>query len=73
VDYNKSEHIPFPVLTDELLNALDSHYPQRHPDLSLSDREVWFRAGQRSVVDYLIEQQQRQRDNMLTNVLEHQI
>ena len=62
-----------PVITDELIFALDQTFPNRHPDLSLSDREIWYKAGQRFVVDYLIEQQQRQRDNMLTNVLEHQI
>ena len=49
-----------PVITDELIQALDSVFPNRHPDLSLSDREVWYRAGQRYVVDYLIEQQLRQ-------------
>jgi hypothetical protein len=33
---------------------------------------VWYRAGQRSVVDYLIEQQLRQKETMLTNrVLEN--
>ena len=46
-----------PVITDELIFALDQIFPNRHPDLSLSDREVWYRAGQRFVVDYLIEQQ----------------
>jgi len=40
--------------------------------LSLTDREVWYRAGQRSLVDYLIEQQARQKDTMLTeSVLEN--
>jgi hypothetical protein len=74
VNYNKPEPLPFPVLSDELINALDSHFPQRHPDLSLSDREVWFRAGKRAVVDYLIEQQARQKETMLTdNILENQI
>jgi len=39
--------------------------------LSLSDREIWYKAGQRYVVDYLIEQQARQKDTMLTeSVLE---
>ena len=56
-----------PLITDDLIQALDSLYPQRHPDLSLSDREIWYRAGQRSVVDYLIEQQKRQRETMLNN------
>ena len=56
-----------PVITDDLILGLDNLYPQRHPDLSLSDREIWYRAGQRSVVDYLIEQQKRQRETMLNN------
>ena len=61
-----------PVITDELIFALDQIFPNRHPDLSLSDREIWFKAGQRSLVDYLIEQQKRQKDTMLTeSVLEN--
>jgi len=55
-----------PVITDELINSLDSVFPNRHPELSLSDREIWYRAGQRYVVDYLIEQQLRQKETMLT-------
>tara|TARA_B100001094_G_scaffold39584_3_gene34104 strand:+ start:464 stop:655 length:192 start_codon:yes stop_codon:yes gene_type:complete len=54
-----------PPITDELIEALDVAYPNRHPDLSLSDREIWYRSGQRSVVDYFIEQQKRQRETML--------
>ena len=72
MNYNNPEPLPFPVLSDELINALDSHFPQRHPALSLSDREVWFKAGQRAIVDYLIEQQARQKETMLTdNILEN--
>ena len=36
-----------PVITDELIIALDKIIPNRHPDLSLSDREIWYSAGQR--------------------------
>ena len=72
MNYKNPEPLPFPVLSDELINALDSHFPQRHPDLSLSNREVWYKAGQRAVVDYLIEQQARQKETMLTdNILEN--
>ena len=61
-----------PVITDELINSLSSVFPDRHPELSLSDREIWYRAGQRYVVDYLIEQQLRQKETMLTeSVLEN--
>lgn len=55
-----------PVITDELIFALDQIFPNRHPDLSLSDREVWYKAGQRFVVDWLVEQQKRQKETMLT-------
>ena len=58
-----------PVITDELIFALDKIFPHRHPDLSLTDREVWYRAGQRCVVDFLIEQQKRQQETMLTNTV----
>lgn len=54
-----------PVITDDLIQGLDNLYPQRHPDLSLSDREIWYKAGQRFVVDYLIEQQKRQQEAMI--------
>ena len=58
-----------PLITDDLIQALDNLYPQRHPDLSLSDREIWYKAGQRFVVDYLIEQQKRQQETMLDQKL----
>ena len=66
------ENRHLPPITDELINGLDSVFPQRHPDLSLSDREIWYKAGQRYVVDFLIEQQLRQKETMLTErVLEN--
>tara|TARA_R100001440_G_scaffold66793_5_gene87916 strand:- start:1216 stop:1410 length:195 start_codon:yes stop_codon:yes gene_type:complete len=61
--------VPLPVITDELIQALDQVFPNRCPDLSLSDREVWYRSGQRYVVDYLIEQQLRQKETMLTETI----
>jgi|TARA_R100001480_G_scaffold101615_2_gene105166 hypothetical protein len=56
-----------PVITDEMINALSVVFPSKPPELSDTDREVWFKAGQRSVVDYLVEQQRRQKETMLTN------
>ena len=61
-----------PTITDELIEGLSLAFPQRHPDLSMSDRQIWYEAGKRFVVDYLIEQQKRQREAMLTSsVLEN--
>ena len=58
--------VKLPPITDDLIQGLDEVFPNRHPDLSFSDKEVWYRAGQRFVVDWLIEQQKRQRETMLT-------
>ena len=58
-----------PPITDELIEGLSLAFPQRHPDLSMSDRQIWYEAGKRFVVDYLIEQQKRQKETMLTTSL----
>ena len=42
-----------PYLNDELLDALDTIYPSKPPDLLDEDRQIWYKAGQRSVVDFL--------------------
>ena len=66
------ENRNLPPITDELINGLDSVFPQRHPDLSCSEKEMWYKAGQRYVVEFLIEQQLRQKETMLTErVLEN--
>lgn len=38
---------------ESLVDYLDKIYPDRCPELNLSDREIWYRSGQRSVVCYL--------------------
>lgn len=43
-----------PVLSVDLIKELDKEYPDRWPRLSESEREIWFKAGQRSVVDKLL-------------------
>ncbi len=58
-----------PPITDELIEGLSRAFPQRHPDLSMSDKQIWYEAGKRFVVDYLIEQQKRQKETMLTTSL----
>lgn len=42
-----------PTYAIDLIEELDKSYPNKHPNLSDSEREVWFKAGQRSVVDTL--------------------
>lgn len=43
-----------PIFSVDLIDELDKEYPNRWPSLNESDREIWFKAGQRSVVDKLI-------------------
>ena len=45
------EEIQLPYTVDELIKVLDKIYPDRSPSLKDNEREVWFKAGQRSVVN----------------------
>ena len=42
-----------PSIDDRLVTELAKKFPDQAPSLDLSDKEVWFRAGQVSVVRYL--------------------
>ena len=55
-----SAGVDLPPITDELVAALDKRYPDHWPDLKLTDREIWYQAGQRSVVNMLLSQHSRQ-------------
>ena len=44
-----------PVLATELIAELDQTFPDRCPTMANSDREVWFNAGRRSVVNFLLD------------------
>tara|TARA_R100000458_G_scaffold12539_1_gene10348 strand:- start:48 stop:248 length:201 start_codon:yes stop_codon:yes gene_type:complete len=44
-----------PQTVGELVDLLDQLYPSRCPDLHDTDREIWYRTGQRSVVEKCIQ------------------
>ena len=54
-----------PTIPNALLKALDEMFPDQSPRLDDTDRMVWFRAGQRAVVDFLVEQHKRQNETIL--------
>jgi hypothetical protein len=56
---------PFPNVPPSLVQALDERFPDKCAQLSDTERQVFFKAGQRHVVDFLIEQMRRQQDNIL--------
>lgn len=45
--------VSLPPISAQLLSALAQQFPDRSPDLQWSEKEVWFRSGQASVVRFL--------------------
>jgi hypothetical protein len=43
----------FPHVSIELLEALDRLFPERCPDPSWADRDIWRKTGNREVVRFL--------------------
>ena len=56
-----------PNLSRSLIKILGELYPKRFPDLSWSDREIWFKAGQRNVVDFLQEEYDEQNETIISS------
>ena len=55
--------VPKPVIKEDLLNYLDNIFPEKSADLKDTEKEVFFKGGQRSVVNHLIKQKQIQEEN----------
>jgi len=51
------EHLPVTVV--QLIDMLNHVFPEASARLEWSDREVWVKAGQRSVVNWLLELKRR--------------
>ena len=54
--------VPKPIISKELIDYLDSIFPEKSADLKDTEKEVFFRGGQRSVVNHLIKQKQQQEE-----------
>ena len=52
------KEIPKPIINQELIDYLDSIFPEKSADLKDTEKEVYFKGGQRSVVNHLINQKQ---------------
>ena len=51
-----------PVISNELIEYLDSIFPEKSADLKDTEKEVYFKGGQRSVVNHLINQKKIQEE-----------
>jgi len=43
-----------PASSSDLIRELDKAFPSRCPDLRSTDREIWFYAGKRALVEHLL-------------------
>lgn len=62
-----NEEIVLPAISKDLIDKLDKLYPDKCPLLTDDDRMVWFKVGQRSVINYLQQIYDEQlQDNIIT-------
>ena len=60
----------FPSIDERLVIALAEQFPDQCPELDLIEKEVWFKAGQASVVRWLrMKYEQQQEDAMHLEVV----
>lgn len=54
--------VPKPIISQELIDYLDSIFPEKSADLKDTEKEVFYKGGQRSVVNHLIKQKEQQEE-----------
>jgi hypothetical protein len=55
--------IKIPIIKEELIKYLNSLFPDKCADLKDTDKEIYYKSGQRSVVNHLINQYNIQQEN----------
>ena len=55
--------IKVPIIKEELIKYLNSLFPDKCADLKDTDKEIYYKSGQRSVVTHLINQYNIQQEN----------
>jgi hypothetical protein len=65
-----NDEIVLPALSQDLINKLDKLFPDKCPLLTDTEREVWYKVGQRSVINYL---QQTYDDQLEQDIVTKQV
>ena len=52
-----------PIISDDFIKNLDSIFPDRCADLQDTEKQVFYKSGQRSVVNHLIKEKKLQEEN----------
>lgn len=58
----------FPAIDERLVRELRTQFPDQAPDLSMNEKEIWFKAGQVSVIRWLATRLEEQQDQNLTGL-----
>ena len=56
------KQIKIPIITKEIIDYLDSLFPDKCAELDQTEKEVMYKSGQRSVVNHLIEKYKIQKE-----------
>lgn len=57
------DDVKLPNSSADLLKLLIKSFPPTTPVLGMTQDEIWYRAGQRSVIDWLIQIKDRDENN----------
>lgn len=60
-----NHEIPFPNIPEALLLELNNRFPEQCAELSWDTKQVWYAAGQRSVIRLLIQISKEQRETQI--------
>ena len=63
---NKNEDFNLPLKTDDLIKELDKIYPEECASLKDTEKEIFYKSGQRSVVNFLKLKLSQSNNNILT-------
>ena len=55
--------VKIPIIKEELIKYLNSLFPDKCADLKDTEKEIYYKSGQRSVVNHLINQYNIQQEN----------
>jgi hypothetical protein len=58
-----SDKLKTPIIKEELIKYLNNLFPDKCADLKDTDKEIYYKSGQRSVVNHLIYQYNIQQEN----------
>ena len=55
--------VQIPIISKELITYLDDIFPNKCADLQDTEKQVFYKSGQRSVVNHLLKEKKIQEEN----------